>query len=82
LPTSRSSSSCCFSSTLMRSEPAIMWASSEGSSMLASATDSSSGRYGVCSMIWANVLCTLRLSASSSDDGVTSSGSSSMLAVR
>ena len=44
LATSSSSSSSCFSSVLMRSAPAIRWASADGSSRLATAICSSSGR--------------------------------------
>ena len=44
LATLRSSSSACFSSVFIRSAPAIMLASSEGSSMLFTAINSSSGR--------------------------------------
>ena len=76
LATSRSSSSSCFSSVLIRSAPAIMCASSAGSSRLATAICSSSGRYGTCSMICVNVLWTLRCSASSSVEGSTTSGAS------
>ena len=68
--TSRSSSSSCFSSVLIRSAPAIMCASSPGSSRFATAICSSSGRYGTSSMICENVAWTLRCSASSSGDGV------------
>ena len=44
LATSTSSSSACFSSVFSRSEPAIRWLSATGSSMLATASCSSSGR--------------------------------------
>ncbi len=59
-----------------------MCASSAGSSMFATASWSSSGRYGSSSMIRENVACTLRTSASSSGEGTTSSGASSMRATR
>ena len=45
--TSTSSSSPCFSSAFRRSEPAMRWLSALGSSMLATASCSSSGRYGI-----------------------------------
>ncbi len=51
LATSTSSSSACFSSILIRSAPAIRCASADGSSRLATAICSSSGRYGTCSMM-------------------------------
>ena len=66
LATSTSSSSSCFSSVVIRSAPAIRWPSAAGSSMLATAICSSSGRYGICSMISEKVRWTLRVSASSS----------------
>ena len=76
LPTSTSSSSACFSSTLIRSAPAIRCASADGSSRLATAICSSSGRYGTSSMMCVNVCWTLRISAVSSGPSSTSSGSS------
>ena len=82
LVTSRSSSSSCFSSVLMRSAPAIAWASSAGSSMFATAIWSSSGRYGSSSMMREKVDCTLRWSPSSSGEGTSSSGASAMRATR
>ncbi len=82
LATSTSSSSSCFSSVLIRSEPAIRWASADGSSRLATAICSSSGRYGTSSMIAVNVCWTLRISAVSSGPSSTSSGSSETRATR
>jgi hypothetical protein len=66
----------------MRSDAAIIHASSAGSSRLATATLSSSGRYGTCSMIWVKVSWTLRVSASSSVLCLTTSGASSIRATR
>ena len=80
--TSTSSSSSCFSSAEIRSAPAIRCESAEGSSMLVTASCSSSGRYGICSMISAKVVWTLRVSASSSGDSSTTSGSSEIRATR
>ena len=82
LPTSTSSSSACFSSTLIRSAPAIRCASADGSSRLATAICSSSGRYGTSSMMCVNVCWTLRISAVSSGPSSTSSGSSETFATR
>ena len=50
--------------------------------MLVTASWSSSGRYGICSMISLKVRCTLRVSASSSGDSSTASGTSSIRATR
>ena len=50
--------------------------------MLVTASCSSSGRYGICSMISVKVRWTLRVSASSSGEGSTSSGSASIRATR
>ena len=66
----------------MRSAPAIRWESAEGSSRLATASWSSSGRYGIASMIWLKVLWTLRVSASSSVEGSSTSGIASIRATR
>ena len=54
--TSTSSSSAWRSSVLIRSAPAIRWLSADGSSRLATAICSSSGRYGTSSMICAERL--------------------------
>ena len=64
--TSTSSSSAWRSSVGIRSAPAIRCESADGSSRLATAICSSSGRYGACSMICVNIWRTLRTSASSS----------------
>ena len=82
LLTSTSSSSACFSSTLIRSAPAIRCASEDGSSTFATAICSSSGRYGTSSMMRVNVCWTLRISAVSSGPSSTSSGSSETRATR
>ena len=82
LATSRSSSSSCFSSVLIRSEPAIRCESADGSSRLATAICSSSGRYGVSSMMRENICWTLRISAVSSAPSSTMSGASEMRATR
>ena len=50
--------------------------------MLVTASWSSSGRYGICSMISENERWTLRVSASSSGVSSTSSGSGSIRATR
>ena len=81
--TSGSSRSACFSSVGMRSDAAMRWLSAAGSSTLATAICSSSGRYGTCSTIAVNVDCTLRMSAVSSGVGaLSSSGISSISAAR
>ena len=56
---------------------AIRWQSALGSSTFAAASWSSSGRYGVMPMIWPNRCWTFRVSASTSGDSGTMSGSSS-----
>ena len=61
----------------------MRWLSALGSSMLAIASCSSSGRYGLLSTIEENVCWTLRISASSSADSAgTTSGSSEISATR
>ncbi len=80
--TLRSSSSACLSSVLIRRDPAIMWPSTSGSSTFATATCSSSGRYGSPSMMSEKVCWMWRLSASSSFEGSRMSGSSWMRATR
>jgi hypothetical protein len=55
-------------------------ASVPGSSMLATAICSSSGRYGTASTMLENVSWTLRVSAVSSGDSSTTSGSSEIRA--
>ena len=81
--TSTSSSSACFSSAFRRSEPAMRWLSAPGSSMLATASCSSSGRYGTSRRSRVNVCWTLRVSASSSvEPAGTTSGSSAISATR
>ena len=82
LATSTSSSSAWLSSVLIRSAPAIRWLSADGSSRLATAICSSSGRYGTSSMMWLNVSWTLRMSAVSSGPSSTTSGSSETRATR
>ena len=82
LATSTSSSSDWRSSVGIRSEPAIRCESALGSSRLATAICSSSGRYGTCSMMRENICWTLRASASSSGPSSTTSGSSSTSATR
>ncbi len=54
--TSDSSSSACLSSVLMRIVEAMRKASGPGSSMLAAAISSSSGRYGTRATIFENLL--------------------------
>ncbi len=66
LVTSTSSRSSCFSAVAMRRAPAIRCESADGSSMFVTASASSSGRYGISSMISVNERWTLRVSASSS----------------
>ena len=77
-----SSSSACFSSVGRRSDPEMRWLSPLASSTFATAICSSSGRYGTASTICENVCCTLRMSAVSSSDSSTTSGSSEISAVR
>ena len=77
-----SSSKSWRSSVLSRSVEATRWQSALGSSTLAAASWSSSGRYGVSPMIRANWLCTLRVSASTSGESGTTSGSTSNSPIR
>ena len=61
--TSSSSSSCCFSSVFRRSVEATRWQSALGSSTLAAASASSSGRYGMRPISRAKSVCTFCESA-------------------
>ncbi len=80
--TSTSSSSACFSSVFIRSDPAMRCESVDGSSMFDTASRSSSGRYGTSSTIRENVSCTVRMSAVSFVECCTTSGSSVICATR
>ena len=82
LATSSSSSSSCFSAVFSRSAPAIRWLSPPGSSRLATASCSSSGGRAPARRSRLNVCWTLRLSAVSSGDSSTTSGSSEISATR
>ncbi len=70
------SSSCCFSSVFRRIVEATRCESALGSSTFTAAIWSSSGRYGTAAMIRPKRFWTLRVSASSSFEGSTISGTS------